>query len=88
MKDIVLTPEVVKAVRDFVKTEMQDFYREYTGHTIVINTHFLMRLGAELKDKQRAELKAKRKREHRAQMKARADIMRAEKLKGTFYKIS
>lgn len=88
MEDIVLTPEVVKAVRDFAKTEMQNLYKEYTGDTIVINTHFLMRLGAELKDKHRAELKAKRKREHMARRRARADIMRAERLKGTFYKIS
>ena len=80
MKDIVLTPEVVKAIRDFASDK--------TENTIVANTQFLIRLGAEMKEKHMAEMKAKRKREHRARMKARADIMHAEKLKGTFYKIS
>tara|TARA_R100001510_G_scaffold32327_1_gene28886 strand:+ start:65 stop:307 length:243 start_codon:yes stop_codon:yes gene_type:complete len=80
MKDIVLTPEMVKAIRDFASDK--------TENTIVVNTQFLIRIGEELKEKRRAEMHAKRKREHRAQMKARADIMYAEKLKGTFYKIS
>ena len=88
MTYIVLTPEVVKAIKDYVSDADAKSLKTTTEMKVTIP--MLIRIGEELKEKHMAEMKAKRKREHMARMRARADVKRPEiySPNGLFYNIS
>jgi len=92
MTYIVLTPEVVKAIKDHVSDANARSLKDDADPNVFakVTVDMLIRIGEELKDKRRAASRAKWRKEHKARMKARADVKRPEiySPNGLFYNIS